>query len=246
MAHLDRASLAREPPGHVHQAAEVAGEQRSGPGARHGGSLVLDHGGRDVGIFDAERAAEAAAHLRVRHFGEREALHLRQQGARLVLHAEFAQPRAAVVIDGRHRPAGPHVLEAADIDEEGGQLPHPLAEALVLAPQQVGIVAAQHAGAGARGDDDPLIAAKGAHRPARNAGRMFPVAAVVGRLAAAGLGRRRFHPASRRLQQARGSKRDRGPHQIGQAGREQGYGPGRLAGLGRHRVNSPSGRLTAF
>ena len=51
---------------HVHQAAEIAGEQRVGAGRRDVLGLLGDDGVGDVRIFDAERAAEAAAHIGVR------------------------------------------------------------------------------------------------------------------------------------------------------------------------------------
>ena len=54
---------------HVHQAAEIAGEQRAGAGRGDRRGLLLDDGVGDVGILDAERAAEAAADVGVRQLG---------------------------------------------------------------------------------------------------------------------------------------------------------------------------------
>ena len=66
-------ALALQLAGHVHQAAEIAGEQQAGAGRRDVRRLLGDDGVGDVGILDAERAAEAAADVGVAHLGEREA-----------------------------------------------------------------------------------------------------------------------------------------------------------------------------
>ena len=61
MAHLDVGAAARQLAGHVHQAAEIAGEQRRGAGRLDIAGLLVDDGVGDLGIFDREGAAEAAA-----------------------------------------------------------------------------------------------------------------------------------------------------------------------------------------
>ena len=48
VAHLDRAALALQLAGHVHQAAEIAGQQRVGAGRRDVGGLLADHGVGDL------------------------------------------------------------------------------------------------------------------------------------------------------------------------------------------------------
>ena len=60
--------------------------------------FFVDHGVGDVGILDAERAAEAAADLGVLHLRQRQPVDGGQQLARLRLDAELAQARAGVVI----------------------------------------------------------------------------------------------------------------------------------------------------
>ena len=59
------AALALQLAGHVHQAAEVAGEQRVRAGRRDVGGLLLDDRIGDVRILDAEGAAETAADVGV-------------------------------------------------------------------------------------------------------------------------------------------------------------------------------------
>ena len=69
----DRLAEPLQPARHVHQAAEIAREQRAGAGRRDVLGLLGDDGVGDVGIFDAERAAEAAAHIGVVHLLQRRA-----------------------------------------------------------------------------------------------------------------------------------------------------------------------------
>ncbi len=68
---------ARQLAGHVEEAAEIAGEHRIGAGRGDVGGLVGHHLVGDFRIFDAERAAEAAADL----------------GARQLLEASARRPR---------------------------------------------------------------------------------------------------------------------------------------------------------
>ena len=108
VAHGDFAALAGQLARHVHQAAEVAGQQHVGAGRRDLLRLALDDGVGDLGILDRERAAEAAAHLRIGQLDQLQALDRAQKPARLLADAELAQARAAVVIGGaglraRHR-----------------------------------------------------------------------------------------------------------------------------------------------
>ncbi len=56
-----RAALARQPAGHVHQAAEIAGKQDRGAAGFDIGDLLIDDGGGDLAVFHREGAAEAAA-----------------------------------------------------------------------------------------------------------------------------------------------------------------------------------------
>ena len=60
---------------HVHQAAEVAGQQRVGAGAGDIGRFLANHGIRYFRVLHAEGAAEAAADLGRLHLAQREPLH---------------------------------------------------------------------------------------------------------------------------------------------------------------------------
>ena len=90
MAGLGGVPLALEPAGDVQQAAEIAGQHGRGPGRGDVGGLVGDHAHGDVGVFHAERAAEAAADLGVGHFGDG-GTDGGEQAAGLVLDAQLAQ-----------------------------------------------------------------------------------------------------------------------------------------------------------
>ena len=93
VTHLDIGAFARQLAGHVHQASEIAGEQRLGAACRHIGRFLAHHVVGDFRIFDAERAAEAAAHLRILHLGHFQAPDLGQKPARLAADVELAQAR---------------------------------------------------------------------------------------------------------------------------------------------------------
>ncbi len=69
-----RRALARELSGHVHQAAEIAGEQRIGAPQLRMSRLLLDDGVGDLAVFDRECAAKAAADLVLGHLDELQAL----------------------------------------------------------------------------------------------------------------------------------------------------------------------------
>ena len=99
--------IALEAAGHVHQAAQVAGQHQVGAGGRDVLDLVRDHPGRDLGILDAERAAEPAADLALVHLEQAQPVDTGQELARLALDLELAQARAAVVIGGGRRRTGP-------------------------------------------------------------------------------------------------------------------------------------------
>ena len=75
----------------------------------------------DVGILDAERAAEAAAHVGVLQFRQRQAGDRLEQAARLLAHAQLAQARAGIVIGDRAGEGGVDPVDAAHIDEEADE-----------------------------------------------------------------------------------------------------------------------------
>ena len=92
MASLDAAADAGQLAGDVQQAAEIAGEHRIGTGRDDLGGLVADHFVRDFRVFDAERAAKAAAHFGIGQLSEAEPINRGEELPRLRLDPELAQP----------------------------------------------------------------------------------------------------------------------------------------------------------
>ncbi len=227
MAHPDGGAFARQPAGDVEQAAEIAGQQRVGAGGGDVGRLVAGHAHRDVGIFDAEGAAEAAAGFRALEFDQRRALDAFQQPARLLLDAQLAQAGAGIVIGDRAVIVGDHAHHAHDVDQERDQLVGPFRQMLGagmhrrLVLEEARIVFADHPGAGARGRDQIVEALEQRDGAARDVLRVGAVAAVIGGLAAAGLRHRHLDRAAGALQQGHRGEADGGTEQIDQAGDEQ-------------------------
>ena len=124
------AELAR----HVHEAPKIAGEQQFGARLLDRRRLLLDDGVGDGRILDAERAAEAAAHVVALELPHLKTVHGGEQLARLAKHIELAQARASVVIGGRAAQAAPLGPIAADVDQELGDLVSLLAERHRRAP----------------------------------------------------------------------------------------------------------------
>src|ERR1051325_5749474 len=100
VARRDRLAVALQLARHVHQTAEIPGEQHGGAGRRGVRRLLLDDRVGDVRILDAEGAAEPAADVGIAHLRERESAHRAKQPARLDAHAALAQARAAVGTGG--------------------------------------------------------------------------------------------------------------------------------------------------
>ncbi len=225
-AHLR--ALARELAGHVHQAAEVAAEQQLRAAALDRGGLVAHDGVRDRRVLDAERAAEAAAHVVAFEGLQLEPGDGAEQRARLVVHAELAQPRAAVVVRGAGVEPAPLRPVAHHVDEEARDLPSAFGHALrALGPRRVvgerfGVVRAHHADARARRRDDVVEALEGAHEVARDGGGVLRVAAVERGLPAAGLRRRHLDAAAGLAQQLQRREAHARAHRVDEAGDEQG------------------------
>ncbi|KGD58099.1 hypothetical protein DP49_5025 [Burkholderia pseudomallei] len=229
MIDAHRAALALEPPADVHQAAEIAAREH-GRAARGDVRGLVGHDlRRDLRILHAERAAEAAAHFGILHFGQRDAFDAREQRARLRLDAEAAQARAGVVIGERalgHRGAlGPRPAE--HVDEKARQLVRARGKPLGARPpggivrEQIRVVVAQRADARAGRRDDIVVALERFDRAARDAARVVEIAAVQRGLAAAGLRARRVDGATGRLEQLHGRERGARPEQIREARDEQ-------------------------
>ena len=199
----------------------------SAPAAAMRARLLLDDGVGDVGVLDAERAAEAATDVRVRKFGERQAVDRLEQTARLVADAELAQARARVVIGDRAGEGGIDLGHAAHVDQKADQLVDLGLERLGarlpgrLVGEEAGVVQLEHAAARARRRHHVVVGLERFdHLPGDGAG-VGPVAGVVGGLAAAGLRRRHLDGASARLDQLDRREADARPEQVDQAGHEQ-------------------------
>ena len=123
--------------------------------------------------------------------------------------------------------AGLDFGHAAHVVEEGDQFPAAFGEdhcfglhgRIVL--EQSRVMDPQHAGAGTRRRHHVIEAVEGLDGLGRQIPGRGPVAGIVGRLAAAGLGQGRFDPATGVFEQAHGGETDAGAEQIGQAGDKQ-------------------------
>ena len=216
----------------------------SAPVAAMSLGLVRRHAARDVGIFDTERAAEAAADLRRRELGQLQSVDGGEQAARLRPDPELAQAGARVVIGHRPVVARLHRLDAALVDQERHQLEGARGEAagaglpFRIAGEERRVVALDHAGAGAGRRHRRIERLERGDDVAGDRLRIGAVAAVVGGLAAAGLGGRHDHLAAGALQQRRGGEAHRRPEQIDEAGHEEAdpagrCGHGRLVSVGK-------------
>ena len=85
-------------PGHVHQAAEIAGEQEVGAGGDDLGAFSRDDRVGDFAVFDRERAAEAAADVGASRAASARGRRRWRATRAAALHAELAQARAGIVI----------------------------------------------------------------------------------------------------------------------------------------------------
>ncbi len=195
-----------------------------------------------AGVFDAERAAEAAAGFGVLHLLEREARNPRQKRARLRFDAELTQAGTRIVIGCGARKRGRDAVEAGDVLQEAHQLVGARGQILRFLTiggawrEQFAIVAADHAAAGTRRRDDIREAFESLDGRARDRPRAFLVAAVVVWLPAARLARN-DHLVARRRQQLRGREADARPQGVDKTRDKQGYAPAR-----RHEIEAPGER----
>src|ERR1700722_12029581 len=83
---------------HVHQAAEVAGEQSIGAAGGDIGALLRDDRIRELAVFGREGSAEAAADFAIGEIDQPEPFDAREQSAWLARDPQFAQARAGIVI----------------------------------------------------------------------------------------------------------------------------------------------------
>ena len=224
---LEGAALAAGLAGHVHQAAEIAGEDQIGAGGGDVAGLVADHDVGDVGVLDAERAAEAAADVVFHHLAQFQSFDRAEERAGLGLDAEAAQARAAVVIgDGNRRRDGdgPH---AEHVGQERGDLVGLGAERRragapgVVGVEHFGIVLRDGGAAGPGGDDDVIVALESVDDLAGDVAGGGGVAGIPSRLAAAGLGVRNLDVAARVGQELDRREADRRPEHVHKAGDEK-------------------------
>ncbi|MNC85546.1 hypothetical protein D3C83_11520 [compost metagenome] len=95
--------------------------------------------------------------------------------------------------------------------------------ALRLRGKEVGIVRADHPGAGTRRRDDVIAGLELRENFPRQRKRRPAIARVIAGLAATGLACRNHHLAPGRLQQAQRREPDAGTHEIDEAGNEKAY-----------------------
>jgi len=222
-----QALFAAQAPGDVHQAAEIAGEDRAGPGRGERLDLVRDHAAGDIGIFHAEGAAEAAADLAIRRLCQCQALDRAEQGAGAGLDAQLAQARAGIVIGDRPIEPRTRKIHVPYVRQKGNQLPGLGRQGLGsrrvgrIVGEERGIVIADHARAGTRGRDEVIDLGEGIEHRARDRTGLRASAGIIGGLAATALPGRNPDGAARRLQQLDGGKADTGTKQIDQTGHEE-------------------------
>ena len=111
-------ALARQAAADVHEARAVSRRAHLGLGAEHVRDLVREHGGRHVGVLHRERAAKAAALLRLAELDEVDAAHRAQQAQRGVAHTQNTQRVAGGVVGHAVRVVGADVLEAETLHQE--------------------------------------------------------------------------------------------------------------------------------
>ena len=125
---------------------------------------------------------------------------------------------------------GPRVVNPDGSEQRGARrdIPNPwrifcttLGLHRLIAVEQCRVVLADHRRAGARGRHHVVEAFKGLDGLLCQGSGVGPIAGIVGRLAAAGLGLRHLHAAAGVLQQLHRGKAHRGPHQIDQTGHEE-------------------------
>jgi len=102
----------------VHEAGVIAGGADFGAGAEDGGGFIGEHGGRDVGVFDGEGAAEAATLFEVRELDELDAADVLEEAHGAVAEVEVAEAVAAGVVGDAVGVVGSYVFEAEAVGEE--------------------------------------------------------------------------------------------------------------------------------
>jgi hypothetical protein len=179
----------------LHQAGVVEGADDFGAGLEDSGIFFGEHGEGDVGVFDGEGAAEAAALLFLGELDEIEAADVAEEFDGGVADVEHAEGVAGGVIGDGVREGGADVFNAEAVDEELGELEDAGEEAvdfgeeggIVLGFGHHDVVFAHHGDAGSGGDADGFGVAKPFDEAADEGHGFAVVAGVVVHLAAAGL-----------------------------------------------------------
>ena len=227
MAGLNSVTFAGQTTGHVQEAAEISSQQSVRAGGGDIGHFIADHAGRNFRIFNAERAAEAAAHIGVRQLLQLQTPDARQQPARLFLHTELAQAGTGIMIGDTAVKLRRHRLHAQLIGEKRHQLERFGGERLGartpggIVREECGIMMFDHAGAGAGRRHHGVEIFESFNHLAGDGCGIAAVARIMRRLAATGLRTRRFDHAAGILEQLDRGEADAGAKQINQAGDEQ-------------------------
>ena len=221
---------------HVHQAAEIARQQKVRARALDRLGLLADDPVRDRRIFHAEGAAEAAADIVPLQRAHLKPLDMGEQRTRLFRHAQIPQARAAVVIGGGGIQPPPFGYIPHDIDKEAGDLMGLCRDGggasgpVRVAREEVRIAVPDRRRAGARRQHGVIIGLQRRHGLACQPCRIGVVAAVEGGLAAARLLPRHLDHATGLFQKLDGGEADPGADRIDEAGDEKTYPRNWLSG----------------
>ena len=195
MDRLHAGLLAMERALDMHEAAVIAGCTDFGAGGEDGFGLLCEHGGGDVGVFDGEGSAEAAALLEGGKLDEFDATHFAEKAHRAVAEGEVAEAVAAGVVGDAVWVVGTNVFEVEAVGEELGELKDTRQElgdggfevGVAYVTRHLGIVITHHGDAGGRGDDDGFGVRELVDEALQEGHGLGLVAGVVVHLAAAGL-----------------------------------------------------------
>ena len=181
----------------MHEAGVVAGGAGLRAGFEDGRGLVGEHGGGDVGVFDGEGSAEAAAagEFVGREFDEVEAADGSKQAEGAVRKAEVAEAVAAGVVGDAMGVVGAYIGEVEAAGEELGELVDAGEEigegggegGIVDALGHLGVVVADHGDARGGWDDDGFGVGELVDEAFEQREGFRLVASVVVHLSAAGL-----------------------------------------------------------
>ena len=117
-------ALAMQRSANVHQAGVVAGGAYVGLGFLNVLQLFLEHGSRNVGIFDGKRTTEAAAQIPSFHRNQFESANVAQQANWNIAEMQVAQGMTAGVIRDAVRVQSTHILDPKAMDKQFRELVH--------------------------------------------------------------------------------------------------------------------------